>query len=97
VPYVGGGGGVLWYQFQQEGDFVDETTLEIFPAHLKSSGWTPTVYAGGGADIHVFKSAFLTLDLRYSWAKPDLGRDFVSFDAMNLSGLLVTAGLQWHF
>ncbi len=97
VPFIGGGAGVLWYRFEQEGDFIDETTLEIFPAHLKSSGWTPTAYAGGGADIHVFKTAFLTLDLRYVWAKPDLERDFVSFDAMDLSGLRVTAGLQWHF
>jgi hypothetical protein len=97
VPYVGGGAGVLWYQFQQEGDFVDESTYEIFPAHLKSSGWTPTLYAGGGVDIHVFKSAFLMLDLRYVWAKPELNRDFVSFDALDLSGLRVSAGLQFHF
>lgn len=97
VPYIGGGAGVLWYELQQEGDFVDEHTYEIFPAELKSSGWTPTLYAGGGADIHVFKSAFLTLDLRYVWAKPELDRDFVSFDALDLSGLRVSAGLQFHF
>jgi hypothetical protein len=97
VPYIGGGAGVLWYRFQQEGDFVDESTYEIFPAHLKSSGWTPTVYASGGADIHVFKSTFLTLDLRYVWAKPELDRDFVAFDALDLSGLRVLAGLQFHF
>ncbi len=97
VPYIGGGAGILWYRFQQEGDFVDESDFEIFPAHLKSSGWTPTVYAGGGADIRVFKSAFLTLDLRYVWAKPELDRDFVSFDELDLSGLRVSAGLQFHF
>jgi len=97
VPYLGGGAGVLWYRFEQEGDFVDESTFEIFSAHLESSGWAPTLYAGGGADIHVFKSAFLTLDLRYVWAKPDLDRDFVSFDELDLSGLRVSAGLQFHF
>lgn len=97
VPYFSGGGGVLWYRFEQKGDFVDETTLEIFHAHLESSGWAPTLYAGGGVDIHVFKSAFLTLDLRYSWAYPELGQDFVSFEPLDLSGLNVSAGLQWHF
>jgi hypothetical protein len=97
VPYVGGGAGVLWYRLEQEGDFVDESTYEIFSAHLISSGWTPTVYAGGGADIRVFKSTFLTLDLRYVWAKPELDRDFISFDALDLSGLRVSAGLQFHF
>ena len=97
VPYIGAGAGVLWYRFEQEGDFVDESSLEIFPARLSSSGWAPTAYAGGGVDIHVLGSAFLTLDLRYSWAKPELDRDFVGFAPMNLSGLRTTAGLQWHF
>jgi hypothetical protein len=97
VPYIAGGAGVLWYKLEQEGDFVDESTYEIFPARLKSSGWTPTLNAGGGADIHVFKTAFLTLDLRYVWAKPELDRDFVSFDSLDLSGLRVSAGLQFHF
>jgi hypothetical protein len=97
VPYITGGAGVLWYRLEQEGDFVDESTYEIFSAHLESSGWTPTAYAGGGADIHVFKKTFLTLDLRYVWAKPELDRDFVSFEPLDLSGLRVTAGLQFHF
>lgn len=97
VPYIGGGAGVLWYRFQQEGDFVDESDSAIFPAQLESSGWTPTLYAGGGADIHVFKSTFLTVDLRYVWAKPELDRNFTSFDALDLSGLRVSAGLQYHF
>ena len=97
VPYIGGGAGILWYKLQQVGDFVDESTLEIFPAHLRSAGWTPTGYAGGGVDIHAFKNAFLTVDLRYQWAKTDLKRDFVSFDPIDLSGLRVSAGLQWYF
>ena len=97
VPYIGGGAGILWYRLEQQGDFVDETTFEIFPAEIRSSGWTPTAYAGGGVDIHAFKSVFLTLDLRYSWAKPELKRDFVAFDTIDLSGLRATVGLQWHF
>ncbi|HTY63142.1 MAG TPA: hypothetical protein VMG30_12910 [Acidobacteriota bacterium] len=97
VPYIGGGAGVLWYRLEQEGDFVDESSNEIFSDHLTSSGWAPTVYAGGGADIHVFKTAFLTLDLRYVYAKPELNREFVSFKSLDLSGLRVSAGLQFHF
>lgn len=97
VPFVGSGGGILWYQFKQDGDFVDFTTLEIFPATLESSGWVPTVYLGGGADIHLFKSAYLTLDLRYSWANHELKRDFVGFDPIDLSGLRLTTGIYWHF
>ena len=97
VPFVGAGGGVLWYRFRQVGDFVDFDTLEIFQAHLNSSSWTPTVYAGGGADINLVKGLFLTMDLRYYWANTKMKRDFVGFDEIDLAGLRVTAGLQWHF
>ena len=97
IPYLSAGAGVMWYRFEQEGDFVDFDTLEIFYAKLRSSGWTPTGYLGGGIDINVFKYAYLVLDLRYSWAKPELGRDFVGFDNLDMTGLRATAGLQWHF
>ncbi len=98
VPFIGAGGGALWYRFTQVGDFVDFETLEIFSANLRSSGWTPTVYAGGGADINLIKGLFLTMDLRYFWADTRLRRgDFVGFDEIDLAGLRVTAGLQWHF
>ncbi len=97
VPFVGAGGGYLWYRFRQVGDFVDFETYEIFSAHLESNGWTPTVYAGGGADINLVKNLYLTMDLRYFWAEERLKRDFVGFDELDLAGLRVTAGLQWHF
>jgi hypothetical protein len=97
VPFVSAGGGLIWYRFKQYGDFVDSSTLEIFPAILESSGTAPTLYLGGGADIRLFHAAYLTLDLRYSWAKHDMEGDFVGFDPIDLSGLRLTAGLQWRF
>jgi hypothetical protein len=97
VPFVSAGAGILSYTFKQHGDFVDSTTLEIFPAAFESSGTAPTIYLGGGADIRLFQAAYLTLDLRYSWAKHDMEGDFVGFDPIDLSGLRMTAGLQWHF
>jgi len=97
VPFVGAGAGILWYRFGQSGDFVDFSTLDIFSADLESSGWTATGYLGGGVDIFIAKYTYLILDLRYSWAKPELDRDFVDFDPLDLSGMRATAGLQWHF
>jgi hypothetical protein len=97
VPFVSAGGGLIWYSFKQYGDFVDSATLEIFPAYLESSGTAPTLYLGGGTDIRLFQAAYLTLDLRYSWAKRDMEGDFAGFDPIDLSGLRLTAGLQWRF
>jgi len=97
VPFVSAGGGLIWYNFKQYGDFVDSTTLEIFSAVLESSGTAPVLYLGGGTDIRLFQAAYLTLDLRYSWAKRDMEGAFVGFDPIDLSGLRLTAGLQWRF
>jgi len=91
------GRGILWYTFKQNGDFVDVTTLEIFRARLESSGSVPTIYIGGGADVHILKSAYLTLNLRYSWARHEMDREFVGFDPIDLSGLRLTAGVNWQF
>jgi len=52
---------------------------------------------GGGVDVNIARHIYLTLDLRYSWAKPELNRDYVGFDPLDLSGIRATAGLQWHF
>jgi len=97
TPFVEGGGGLLTYEFWQSGDFVDSTTLEIFPAYLESSGTAPILYLGGGVDVHLLKSAFLTLDLRYSWAKDKMNGDFVGFKPIDLSGFRATAGVLWYF
>ncbi len=97
VPFIDGGGGILWYTFRQNGDFVDVSTLEIFRARFESSGSAPTVYLGVGADIHILRSAYLTVKLRYSWARDELERDFVGFDPIDLNGLRLSAGVNWQF
>ncbi len=97
VPFVEGGIGTLYYDFEQQGDFVDSETLEIFYAELNSTDWTEVVYLGGGTDIYLKRNTYLTLDLRYSWASEGLGRDFIGFDDIDLSGLRITAGIYWHF
>ena len=76
---------------------MDNATLEIFYAILKSSGWTEVVYLGGGADIYLKRRTYLTLDLRYSWASDALSEDFIGFDDINLSGLRLIAGIRWCF
>jgi hypothetical protein len=97
VPFAECGIGTLNYSFKQNGDFVDYTTLEIFPATLKSSDWAAVGYLGGGTDIYLLRNTYLTVDLRYSWASHELDRDFTGFDDIDLSGLRVTAGVYWYF
>lgn len=92
VPWVGAGGGALWYRFRQEGDFVDYRTLNVFAAKLESSGWTPAVNGLGGVDVTLSPRVAMTADARYTWAKAALSRDFSNFDRIDLSGVTAALG-----
>jgi hypothetical protein len=97
LPYIGGGGGALWYEFSQAGDFVDANNLHIFPAHLRSSGFTPTVHTVAGIDIGVTPLIVLNFETRYSWAKKTLDLSFRGFQPIDLSGLRASGGIYFRF
>jgi hypothetical protein len=93
APYVGAGGGVMWYRFQQTGDFIDFDTLKVFSDMFDSSGWAPTVHALGGVEISLASRLAFATEARYEWAKAHLGRDFSGFQQIDLSGVSFTSGL----
>ena len=100
VPYVGAGGGLLWYDFTQSGDFVDALApapQPIFSDLFDSKGWTPSVHAFGGVDIRFSRILFMTLEGRYLWASAKLGRDFQDFDPIDLAGFRLSAGVSVLF
>ena len=99
TPYVGAGGGLLRYQFEQAGDFVDalDPELPIFTARLLSTGWTTNTHVFGGADIRVTRRLLLTAEARYVWADATMGPDFVGFEPIDLSGLRITGGIRLLF
>jgi hypothetical protein len=96
-PYVGGGVGVLWYQLEQDGDFVDFETLDIFTDHFNSDGATFTANAFGGGDLWVLSRVALNVEARYSWAKADLHDAFSDFERIDLRGWQWTAGITLRY
>ena len=96
-PYLGVGGGAVWYRFEQEGDFVDFETLDVFSAILESDGTTGTVHMLGGVDLSLGSKVVLTGEGRYSWGSMEMGRDFVDFDNIDLGGFQATVGLSFRF
>jgi hypothetical protein len=97
APYVGAGGGAMWYRFRQVGDFVDFKTLDVYGDRLESSGWSPTVHAMAGADLTLSPHVGLTGEVRYGYGKGKMSRDFEGFDRIDLSGATVNAGLFFRF
>lgn len=99
TPYIGVGGGAMWYSFRQEGDFIDvgASDLPVFSDTFQSSGWTPEGHAMAGVDFSLTPRLVLTGEGRYTYAKAKMDEDFVGFDKIDLSGFAITAGLAIRF
>jgi hypothetical protein len=96
-PYVGAGGGVVFWEFKQVGDFVDFQDLDVFTDAFSSSGASLTGHVLGGVDIQVYKRLFFTTEARYVWAEGELNNDFVGFEPLDLSGFKLAAGINFVF
>jgi hypothetical protein len=88
---------MLWYKFEQSGDFVDFVDLSVFADYFSSSGVTPSLHVFGGADVHLYRILFLTTEGRYVWANAKLGQDFVDFDPIDLAGFRLSTGISLMF
>ncbi len=97
TPYVGAGGGLIRYQFQQRGDFVDFVDLDVFSDVFRSAGWVPTAHAFAGINLRVYRALSLSTEGRYSWASGELSEDFVNFDPIDLAGFRMTGGINVVF
>jgi hypothetical protein len=96
-PFVGVGGGRVYYTFKQNGDFVDFETYDIFFDTFRSSGDAGIFHVLAGAEWSLSPRFYLTGEGRYSWAEADMDRDFVGFDPIDLSGFQGTVGLALRF
>jgi len=97
TPYVGAGGGIVWWRFQQYGDFVDFEDFGIFTSTFVSQGTSPTGHLFGGADVKLSNRIFFAAEGRYVWASGTLDADFVGFEPIDLSGFRVSAGINVLF
>jgi hypothetical protein len=97
LPYVGAGGGLLYYEFVQRGDFVDFVTLRVFPDVFRSQGWAPSAHLFGGTDFRVWRGVLIGVEGRYLWSHSDLDSDFIGFDGIDLDGFRVSSGLSIMF
>ena len=97
--YAGVAGGMVWYRFQQRGEFVDYQTYDIFLDNLKSVESAPIVNFFAGTEISVNKRVVLAGEGSYGFAKGPLqvyydgSSDFEGYSKLDLSGLKLSVGL----
>jgi hypothetical protein len=92
VPFIGGGAGPVWYRLRQEGEFVDNETLDIFEDTFESKAFSLGATAFGGADISLTPRFGITVQGRYLWAKGAMKHDFSTFNKIDLSGYDASLG-----
>jgi len=97
VPYVGAGAGIMWWRYEQFGDFVDFTDLSIFTDYFQTEGWDPELHVFGGVDVSISPRFALNFEARYGWAEGDLAPAFVGFQPIDLAGFRVTGGASFRF
>ena len=97
-PFVGIAGGMVWYEFEQYGEFVDYETYEIFQEDFRSKERAPTMHLFTGMDISISRRLMLTGEARYGFAKGPFEvhhngySDFLGFPKLDLSGLKLSIG-----
>ncbi len=105
APYIGAGGGRIWYEFSQAGEFIDfldpgcETEgCPIYNDTVLSEGWAWVGHAFGGVQWALAPQWVVTAEARYSLADADLDRSsFRGYEPIDLSGFQVTLGAGIRF
>jgi len=96
VPYLGAGVGFTWYEFVQDGEFVDEAdpALPIYRDVLTWDGAAATAHLLGGVEVNLNPRLLFRAEGRYSWGEgDDRSRDYQGYDGVDLAGFQLVAGL----
>jgi len=100
IPYLGGGGGALFWEYREEGRFVDDLQFPTYQYYdeRETRRVTGTLHAVAGVEIQFVREFSIFIEGRYRWAKDDLSSDFDSnLDEFDLSGASVSVGATWRF
>lgn len=97
APFVGAGIGVVSYSFEQNGDFVDFQTFDVFTDRLHTEGDAFLARASGGVNLSLNKQFVLTAEARYTLASAEPANDFSDFDKMDLGGFQLVGGISIRF
>lgn len=98
APYATVGADLLFYRYEEYGDFIDFYTpgLDIGSDSFISEGVAPGFHVAGGLRVPVSHDFAITGEVRYQWAKADMQDDFRDFE-IDLSGASVTLGVLLRF
>jgi hypothetical protein len=88
VFYVGAGGGLNNWRYEEFGDFIDfdDPQLPIYYDEFEDSGTALELHALAGVELPVARRFNLVFEGRYSWSDDKLDEDFAGFGDIRLDG-----------
>jgi hypothetical protein len=100
VPYIGATGGFMWYDFSQNGDFldiIDDTTANIFTDELRTNHYNVMGQAFAGIERRLNARWSLLGETRYTKSTAKLVKDYAGMGDISLSGLSFNLGATVRF
>ena len=98
-PYLGVGGGFLWYELSEAGDFIDfgSESLPIVNTVYFAEGATYELLGLAGVDVQLSPFWSFLVEGRWREADDDVGDDYAGYGALDLSGWELSAGFAFNF
>lgn len=101
IPYVGGGAGVYFWQYEERGDFILDrnTNPHAVTGRADSDGADFGWHVEGGVQIPFSRSAAATGEVKYFKVDGDLDRRSFdpAFEPIDLSHVVVSGGVSFWF
>jgi hypothetical protein len=97
-PYVAIGGDMIFYQYEEYGDFIDfdVPSQPIIPDSFISEGVGWGFHAAAGLRMPLSHDFSLNGEFKYTWAKDDMPDDFQG-NEIDLGGITATLGVNVRF
>jgi hypothetical protein len=97
VPYLGGGAGIYFWDYEEVGDFIDPVTDVVTTGRAEADGAAFGTHVLLGLEVAVTPCWSLMIEGRRSFVDDDLGGLFEGFEEFDLSGDSLLVGASFRF
>jgi hypothetical protein len=94
TPYVGAGAGVTWYRLNQEGEFIEHATGDIFRSQYTTASNALTLHALAGVTHWFTPHLGLNGEVRHTRGDAGTTGSFTQYDRFDLGGTQASLGLS---
>jgi hypothetical protein len=98
APFLGVGGGLYYWKYEQWGDFYDAIDDVVYQdEYAESSTYSPGFNVKGGFIVRLSRDIGVLLEAKYHYLKGNLSSFFEEFEDLDLSGMTYCVGVSIRF